>query len=356
MSNNYPLIPRGQQEIVTDNFIDLREVLNTTGLYYYLKSDPRYDQVKSHIASYFTGLFERKLNQDFHNSLSIIQQLGFFTSTKYQRHMVAVGLKKEVLAGGIYGILTILPAAIDYIAKTIQTNKLKEFVIGWLAYINKDDSTAVRFAADRFYRKILKEDFNQKQFIRIYENCMSVDKKPIMHDSFKKNPQALYSYIVSASDIENDDVRNRALEFGDYLDIQTESLEDTMALCKDSAEVLSNLSTFTSYSLSELFSDIVKSAEHAKQYAEYCIDNDPNALQRVRNKKLVLKGGALIAATALTVFTGPVGDAVLVAGSGIVNSLINEELDFKKGAEIGKRLRNAIDRNPIQKQIGEEKQ
>ncbi len=351
MSNNYPLIPKGQQEVVTDNFIDFREVLNTTGLYYYLKNDTRYDQLKNHVATVLTGLLENKLNQEFHDSLNIIQKLGFFTNNRYQRHMATVGLKKEVLAGGIYGILTLLPAAVDYLTKRIQEKQMKEFVIGWLAYINKDNSSAVRFAADRFYRKMLKEDFNLKQYNRIYENCMSVDKKPIMHDSFRMKPQALYSYIVSASDIESDDVRSRALEFGDYLNIQTESLEDTLALCKDSAEVISDLSTFTSISLSDLFSDIVKSAEHAKQYSEYCIDNDPNAKQREKNKKLVLKGGATITAAALTVFTGPVGDAVLVAGYGIVNSLINEELDFKQGAEIGKRLKSVIKQNPSQKYL-----
>lgn len=162
MDNQYPLVTSNQQILVSNQFFNLSEILNSTGLYYYLKNDPRYESLKTGVADVLVSYFERNQNQAFHNNLNFLERVGFLSNTKMLAHQKRMGIQKGLLGVGVGGVLNNLPAAIDYMSHAIKVKQIKEFVIGWLAYVNKENPEIVRRAVERFYYKVLKTDFNLK--------------------------------------------------------------------------------------------------------------------------------------------------------------------------------------------------
>jgi hypothetical protein len=236
------------------------------------------------------------------------------------------------------------PLIIDYFYKKNRVNNIKEFVIGWLAYINKKNSIKLQCRVQELYSK-LGEKFNLEEYTKIFNKYSnsSISVFPYLKDNNMGEKYKLSNFILGVTDMSNDDVVERAKEFSnDYLKLAFVDTEQQIKFISDNQEYISDVANFTAFSIMDIFKDIPDNIETAKEASLYSLENDPFEKQRNSRKNKIIESvniGTPIVLGALTFYTGPLGDALLTASAPAISKLINPQIDVNKTIEIQQKIK-----------------
>ncbi len=338
----YNLMTPNQINQVFNNFNNINELLCSSGIYSFVKQNGFFQQAKSELSNLLTSYYEKKDNEKFHKSLNFFEKLGFMNDDKIRKHQEKIGFNKSMIAFTTDIAFLIVPFLLEQYKRNSEVKKIKEFVIGWIAYINKENNPLILKKIEAFYSKI-KENFMLSEYNNIFEkyaNC-NIGCFPSLIDA--NNSYSFFNFILSCSDLSNQKVNDRIKEFGyHWLNLSESEVSTAISTINDSQEYLSDISTFTAVSMLELFNDLAQSINHSKQYSNYCIDNDIWALKRIHNRKLIeqsLKNAIPIALSGLSFYTNNIVDSLLIASTPIINNLLNNEINLEKAIEIQKRIK-----------------
>jgi len=340
--DQYNLMNDKQINHVFNNFNNINEVLSSSGIYCFVKQNGFFQQAKMEIANLLTSLYEKKANEKFHNSLSFFEKLGYIKDEKVKKHHEKIGFNKSVISFASDSAFVIIPFLIDHFKKCSEAKKIKEFVIGWIAYINKENSILIRKKTEIFYNKI-NENFTESEFTNIFEKYSNsnIINFPRLIDV--DNSYSFLNFIVSCSDLSNPQIIERINEFGyHWLKLPEKEINFIINNINDSQEYLSDISTFTSASIFEFFNDLTESVNHAKQYSFYCLENDIWAQKRFQNRKKIeqtINKALPIALSSLSFYTNNIFDALLISSVPIFNNLLNSDINFDKAIAIQKKIK-----------------
>lgn len=342
--SNFPLISQNTQNSVSNFYLNMADILNSTGLYNYLRENEFYQQAKHEFSDFLVTSMERSQNEKFHNSLNFFEKLGFVSNAKWQRHQQKIGLLKGLTSFTSLTALSLLPAVIDVVSRERKFANISEFLIGWLAYINKQNSIVIQKRVLQFLLAC-KYDLSADKYLRIFEKYVNSGQIRIPGLSFSNREfgYQLFHLILSASDLSDVNVAKRAEECGDYLGIGEVEMRDILQNVYHNQTLVSDLSVFSGLSIPCLFEDLSQNFAHARECGFYSIENDPFCQEREKNKKIIAQSVKLsvpLVFGGVSFFTGEIGDFLLFAAIPVINKLINEKVDIDKTIEIATRMKN----------------
>lgn len=337
--NQTPGLTPSQKQFVGNRIIHFSDVLNSTGLYTFLKQHDAFQNGREALAAVVVGLVENNMNERFHNGLSFFERIGFLSDGKLQDHGRKVAFAKGATDFAVRGAVDIIPMIVDHVHRTREFEKLAEFVIAWMAYVNRERSIALQNRVVRLYEGNERE-YDHKRFGEIFEENLSnrPGSLPPVPSSLRDHPETLFVAMLAGCDLKNGAVLERARELGDYLGFKTGQIDEQIELILDGSAAVSDLTGFAGFSVDSLFQDLIANVDQARAAAVYSVENDPFQAVRQERKKRILQGSVGLAAAAMTLATGPVGDMVMVASAPIVLKLVSSEPSANQVVEVHKRL------------------
>ena len=243
------------------------------------------EKLKFAIADFLSATTERAMNAKFHNSLSYMEQCGILSPEKYNMHIQKVNAVKGMVNIGTSIVCDVAPLIFDYLNTRIQHNKLKDFIIGSVAYINRETNPLInKHIWETFMQAgIVKPNMNMDisyihtEFDR-YANPDGLYTVPMLDNKIKTNLQqedAMAKKIISICDLSNIDVQERALEFLEsFLRINYQEAKLLLEDAKYSQESLSEIILYSSINYETFFSDFISNISHAQRFARYDLSND----------------------------------------------------------------------------------
>lgn len=252
------------------------------------------EKLKYAIADLLSVTTEKAMNEKFHNSLSDLEKCGILSEEKYNTHVKNVEMTKGLVNIGANIVFDVAPLIYDYCSTRIQKKNIKKFIIGSVAYINRELNPLIskHIWENLMQAKIVKNgteidvNFLNREFAKfanpngIYVIPMLDDRVNI--DSMQKEIMA--KKIVSICDLNNNETKERALEFLEsfiHIDYQGAKLILDDAGC--SQQFLSELIEYSSVNYRTFFSDFIKDVGHARRFAEYDLSNDVQ--KKIRDKR-----------------------------------------------------------------------
>lgn len=336
------LITEKEKDLVSSYFLNITDILNSTGLYNFLRESDLFQKGKRELADFLVGFVERNQNQRFHESLNLFEKFGFLSNQKWQDHQRRVGLLKGMASFSANTILDLGPLLFDYFYQQQSAKKKIEFLIGWLAYINQRNSVLIQKRVIQFCNA-LKTEFNAKRYRELFEeySLQSTPVFPVLENADENAKFQIFQIILSVSDLEKSTVKKRANDLGNFLELSESEILNALSNTTDNQKFISDISKFSGFSINTILQDLAKNIEHAKQCGIYTFENDPYFEERKRNKEILLEVGKMTPMLfgGLSFFTGEIGDFLLISSLPIINKLLNSEINIDKTIEISKRLK-----------------
>lgn len=340
--SNFSLVSQKVQNSVSTFYLNLSDILNSTGLYNFLKENDLYQKTKHELSNFLVSSVERSFNERFHNSLNIFEKIGFLSDTKWQAHQRKVGLTKGLTAFTTTTILDLAPALYDYIYQEKKFDNIIEFLIGWMAYINQQNSVIIQKRVSQFFRAH-KREFPISRFQELFQRYSTLKSISFPDLSFDNQDvkYQLFHLILSSSDLQDLKILARAKECGNYLDIPTTQVDEILKNVFENQTIISDIIKFSGFSIPSLFEDLSQNIQHARECGVYSFENDPFAIERQKNMEIISEAKKFtpLILGGLSFFTGEIGDFLLISATPIINRLINDEIDIDKAVEISKRLK-----------------
>jgi len=286
-------LTKAQQQFVGNRVIRFADVMNTTGLYTFLKENDAFQAGKDALAAVVHGLVENTLNERFHKGLNFFEKMGFLSDRKLQEHSSKVAFLKGGADFAVRAAVDLIPMVIDYVYRNNEFQTLSDFFIAWLAYVNREPSMALQNRVVRLYHGNERE-YDHKRFLTVFDDGLSKRPGllPPLPSSMIDHPEALFATMLAGCDLKNEAVLGRARELGDYLRFKPVQIDEQIGLVLDGGAVVSDLTGFAGFSLDSLFQDLLVNFHHAREAAVYSVDNDPYHAMRQERKKRILQGVA----------------------------------------------------------------
>lgn len=342
MTNEYNLIPYENQLMISNDFSKISNLLNTTGLYKFLKENDLYQNSKKEFSSMVTGFIENGINKDFHQNLNFFEKIGFLSESKFTKHQQKVGFYKGLTSFTVESTLSLAPAIVDYFYKKEKFTNLKEFVIGGLSFINRENSILIQNKSEVFYR-LLGEKFKYSEYENLFNKYINQNIRvfPYLNKSNESEKYKLFNFIISVSDLNNLSVKSRSEEFGEYLGLNTNEIIMALENVKESSDYISDIAKISSgITLTDIFRDISESFSHSKQYSLYSLENAPYSKKRIETREIInntIKNSLPIVLTSLGTFNTINNISSLIEiSSPIVSNILNSEINIKKEIKIQK--------------------
>jgi len=337
---DYSLLSEKQKNQVQSYNIKLIDGLNVSNLYNFLRKSPEYEILKKNFAAFLGSLWAQNRNKQFHESLNIFEKLGFLSKIKEKTHYQKVGIERDLVEIAVLAFTNLVPHIIQTYSRKKEANKVIEFVTAALAYVNQEATPLIQ-ARVQFYYRIWNQEFTPDKFRSIFDKYV-VDRFPDfpqIPDSLYKQRHTVFQTIISATDLKDPKVVQRASELGEFLGESSIDIEEAIKNTEENLELFSDKTTFERLTLGNLFKDIVSDVIYLKQASDYTGSYDPFKNVREQRKKIVVKGSVGLTLAGLTFFTGPVGDMIIAASAPVINNLINKELDVDTALEIHRRFK-----------------
>lgn len=338
-SHSTTALTPAQKQFVGNHIIRFSDVLNSTGLYTFLKEHDAYEKGKDALTDVVIGLLNAKLNERFHTGLNFFEKMGFLSDRKLQEHGKRIAFAKGAADFVTRSLIDITPMVIDHVHRTREFQKLSDFFIAWLAYVNREPSVALQNRVVRLYKDSERE-YDHQRFVSLFEE--STTKRPgllpIVPFGMREHPETLYMMMLAGCDLNNEGVLGRAHELGEYLGFNAAQIEQQVGVVLDGSAATSDLTGFAGFSFDSLFQDLALNVDHARDAAVYLVENDPYQQIRQERKKRILQGSVGLAAAAMTLVSGPVGDIVIAASAPIVLNLVSTEPSPSQVVEVHRRL------------------
>ncbi|WP_026731799.1 hypothetical protein [Fischerella sp. PCC 9605] len=340
--NQFQLISDTQQVLTSNYILRVSDVLNTTGLYNYLRENDAFHKFRREFATLMANAVEGKMNEDFHNTLNFFEKLGFVSNSKYVEHQRRVGLRKGIVSFATSSLIIAAPALIDYIYQNRRAKDLTEFVLGWQAYINKGNAFLIQKRAIQFHSAVNLK-FDEQRFREIFERYANRNVFPTLkgRDESEEVRYQLFHTILSACDLNEPMSREVCLDCADVAGLSRNDAEEMISNYGQNQRLVSEVTGFAGIALGSIFQDLASSFDHAKQCSFYTIENDPYTLERVKWRSMIegFTKDAITQLPLMMIMGANPSAFALVAGRPIFQRLLNSENNIDKTLEIVRKLK-----------------
>ena len=308
------------------------------------------ENLKYAIADLLAVTTERAMNAKFHNSLSELEKCGILSEDKYKLHIRSVERAKGLVNIGASIVFDVAPLIYDYCSTRIQQRKLREFIIGSVAYVNREMNPLIfkHIWETLMQAGILKANMQMDENLLVAEFNKFSDSNgiyilPMLENKVRMNMQQeeiMAKKIVSICDIENNAVRERALEFLEgFMRLNRQESEALLADAKCSQQFLSEVILYSSINFQTLFSDFAKDMSHACKFARYDLSNDvqkkvrderKDTMEQIINETLNKKG---------ILFTAGRRADLIQANARVMSASLNYGFEIETALKLTKRNR-----------------
>lgn len=171
----------------------------------------------------------------------------------------------------------------------------------------------------------------------------SLDRLDIPSD--RDQFRAFVTLVHATADLSRADVRDRVMALTSMTGLRDSRAQVIVDDAFENQGVISDISAVAGAGAGSILSDLARNLDVARAAGQYCLEHDPWANTRADRRAKVAtaaKVGVPLILGALTLTTGPVGDALLVVAVPIISSLINEEASGKKTIDIFRRLKKEV--------------
>lgn len=327
-----------QLTVVSNRIVRFADVLNSTGVYTFLKEQGALDKAKDALGRIVTGAVEKNINARFHDGLGFFEKLGFLSDRKYQAHCRKVALAKGISEFFVGGAVDVLPQIVDHVHRSREFEKLTDFFIGGMAFVNREPTIAVQRRVIQLYES------NERRYdatsfgLAFRERAAGrVGLLSPVPSSLSERREALYVSMLAGCDLRDPDVLVRARELGDFMRLSAEEVEQHVRVVLDGGEATSELTGFSAICISNVFRDLMGNVERAKQAAVYVVENDPYQAVRQQRREAVVAGGIALAG-AVAIAGGPLGQAVIGEAAPLISALATGGPTVGVVIEVSKRL------------------
>ena len=340
---DHSLIPLKQQEQITICYDRTMSALNATGLYNLCKENPQYQEAKKAAASFIVGWVESTGRANFERNMNVFERCGFLSNGKYESHRKKLGLQKGLAAFAVTTAFDLGPMVIEYFAHKNRVQNLAEYIVGWLAYINGNNSLLIQNNVRRFFQN-MEAEFNihayQEQFD--YYAQSSIRVFPYLNQANVENKYQLFNFILQTSDLNDPEVKEKCTELGkDGIGLMQQEVDEIITRVEQNQELICDISLTSGFSIATVLSDLTSNAKQAMQYSSYNVANNPYGKNRESAMRLLHStqsmGGKFSSPT--IPFAGQLGPETLQLSKPAVYRTINSSLDISKGMEIIKRMK-----------------
>ncbi len=330
-------IAQFQATEVEPRLANLAYVLNTTGLYTALRHDERFQSARAAGIGAANSLLSNYLNGKVHDSLNIIEKIGFDPFGRVAR-------RKKYAAAAVGVANFTLQVGTDLLLYRLEQHAKRQSVqelASWIGYVHGAEPTP------RMLAHLARQEHelglgNNTQAVAHFESAIGQRLSALSRPA---NPKARYSMLLDVAavvDTKEPATSGRLEQLAAYAGIADADVESAVADFDETNEVESDVAGVTAGILPLSFQDFFAHAEGAMAAAHATLDNDPFAATRAKRREIVKNVGVPAALATLTFFTGGVGDFLLVAAAPIVHAAIGKPDNVETMLRVSKALRSGL--------------
>jgi hypothetical protein len=314
--------------------------IHSTNVYSFLKQNGLLEEAKGQVATFLTAAYQRKSNEDFHNSLNFFERnFGFVSKQKQANHRRLVAMRSGMVDFSTRASIDAMLFFVEKNSRRRDFQKIADFYCGWMASINQQKTFLMQNRAQRFYES-LGYSFEVNGYHSILDTYLGRDGyRPATPGLEREDLEDLYINLLTACDLSSEAARQRAAELGTSIGLSSGHVETLLNSSHDGSELASRLMGFSALGYGELFSDLFANKTAAQQSAGYLVEHDPFFEQREERKQMVKKGTVVGTAALLTLVTGPAGDVCLTLAAPMVASMLEKESSMDELIKINRGIR-----------------
>lgn len=255
-----------------------------------------FSQVGRALAGYVSNAVTLKYQQSFHDSLSVLEKCNFISQTKRIKYERTSGLVKSGTYFAIEMIAVAAPILAGCISDSVSKSNLQNFFISWIAYINDNNRTSDMVLSN--IRKIwqaMSLDYDETKVKTALSESnvrtmLNSRNKKMLDQTEKEQLLSLSKLVITTADLENSEIRDRALEFlSDILDVPFSEAQYKINDVVAAQEHLRQLLMFSAIDYTVYFKKFISSMSEAENFGKYDVSLDPYARLRNRNMENVSK-------------------------------------------------------------------
>ena len=319
----------------------LAAVMNATGLYTALRHDERFRSGREAGLKLVNGVLSHVGNAAVHDSLNLIEKIGFDPFGRVAR--------KKTYAATAAGVAQFgLQAGLDLFLYSQEQREKKQSLkemAAWMGFAHGAEPTlrmlayGVRVASD------MRLDEAGEDFARSFESAVGQRVVRLPRPPERRRLMAMLMDVAAVVDTKDPTVNGRLKELSAYAGYDECDIDAAVSDFDEVNELSSNVAGFAGGVIESALQDMFTYAREAQAAAETTFSQDPFAAMRQKRREVVKAVGINSGMAALTFFTGPVGDVLLVAAAPVVNAAVGSPQDVQSMLKISKSLRQGLGLN-----------
>ncbi len=319
----------------------LAYTLNSTGFGHALRHDERLQAARAQGVTAATQLMAEFANGRVHNSLSLIEKLGFDPFGR-------VAQRKRYAAAAVGVAQFSLQMGIDLLVHHLDQRVKRQAVANyasWLGFAHGAPATA-RMAASIARQEHEMGLAASPQAIGAFEAGVGAGIAALPRPQDRQTRFATLLEVAGAVDTTNGEVAGRLAQLASLSGVPDglvdSAIEDFNAENEVESDVVGLAGSTVALSLQDVFSH----AGAAYGAATATFENDPFAALRAERRNTVKSVGPTVAMAGLTFLTGGIGDFLLVAAAPVVHAAIGSPDDVRQMLRVARTLRANLTGTP----------
>lgn len=292
---NAIVLNESSKEIIRKYNSDITDVIGMTNASQILELQG-YHEIQNAFANFLSSAIENKLNEKFHSSLSTLEKNGLVSSEKIFEHEKNVKRAKAIAGGVTTFAFEAAPLIVDYFSNHFSKENIKEFVIGWTAYINgkfdKETSALVKGFIEDIGIKIKENEYETifNKYVNASQLHMSslTLSKTSQRNLSGYNLSIIVKKLISLCDLSDENIKQRAMEF--IVECMRVRMSQAEILLNDSESeqiMNSDFIGFSALGYVSFFKPLINSIDTAKKFAYYDAECDRYSKLRETRKAAI---------------------------------------------------------------------
>lgn len=316
----------------------LAAVMNSTGLYTALRHDEHFKAARNAGMSFATQVLSGVANSRVHDSLNIVEKFGFDPFGRVAR-------RKQYAAAAVGVANFSMQVGLDLFLYSQEQNAKRQSLLdlaAWMGFAHGAEPT-LRMVAHvaRVAAEMQLADIGG-DFSRHFEPAVGHRVVSLPRPSDRRRLVAMLMDVAAVVDTKEPQTNERLKELTAYAGYAEGHVQDAVADFDEVNELSSDVAGVTGGVVGTALKDMFGHAHAATAAAEAAFQHDPFAETRRKRREVVQKVGVTAGLAALTYFTGPVGDFLLVAAAPVVNAAVGGPDDVQAMLRISKTLRHGL--------------
>jgi hypothetical protein len=320
---------RDPQKTINTEIQNNNDLLSVSGYYQAFRLDPR---IKEYLKDELIKHFQDKCNDRFNNTLSWFQKNIHTPKGKQLQHARKVTRNSKLINIGFELSYHLIPLGISFYLNNVRKKELKEFIIGWTAYINRENTPAIQNRLEHFMDKH-NINYNYEEYNILFTKYSNKSSDPgILVYPMRRNidSDAFYSlanFVISCCNVKDLEIKKRVDELCSYLGLSEEEGDEIKANQTANIDFLSTYLTLQGISFYSIATNVFEDVQNAENLCMYNLENDFQRTERERIQNIVKRvssGAITLGAAALTYALPAAGDAALVLLAPFVYKFFNE--------------------------------